>query len=52
MEMVHVGHANGGEWRLGGRKKVTRSRRDCLNKGQEVGHSMIFKQVQVAGAWA
>lgn len=33
MEMVYVGYVNGGEWRLGGRKKVIRSRRDCLNKG-------------------
>lgn len=30
--MVHVGHVNGGEWRLGGKGKKTK--RDILGEGQ------------------
>lgn len=46
MEMVHIGHVNGGEWRLGG--KGIKTKRDILGKGQEV--SMLSKQWKVAGA--
>ena len=46
MEMVHVGHVNGGEWRLGG--KGGKTKRDSLGEGQEV--SVLSKQWKVAGA--
>lgn len=46
MEMVHIGHVNGGEWRLGG--KGIKTKRDILGEGQEV--SMLSKQWKVAGA--
>lgn len=43
MEMVHADHANGGGWRLGGRKEDFPCRRDSLSKGQEIRHNMMFK---------
>ena len=33
MEVVHIGHVNGGEWRLGG-KGEKKTRRDILSEGQ------------------
>lgn len=45
--MVHVGHVNGGEWRLGGKGKK-KNKRDILGEGQEV--SVLSKQWKVAGA--
>lgn len=44
--MVHVGHVNGGEWRLEVRGK--KNKRDILGEGQEV--SVLSKQWKVAGA--
>lgn len=44
--MVHIGHVNGGEWRLGGEGEK-KSRRDILSEGQEVGRSMLSKQFKL-----